>query len=653
MLSARRFVVGTRFRWQGNDFDVKMLLPDNRVNIQSTDTLALSTISVQELVGALFNGELVLVNSIGTSVPQPVRTLADYNTEDVERARFRFSVIEPLTGLSPATRTEELFKARASETGVGVASVYRWIADYEKNAYDLRSLIYASNARGGKDGSRLHPAVDAIVQNVVNEKYLRREKTPVKHIVREIALRVSEENNVRLADQKLDPPGRKAVTKRIEQLGLLERFQKQYGTEAAKRTGRQYNERERPQFALEQVEIDHTKADFIVVDESDNLPLGRLTVTTMLDRATAFPLGLYLGFDSGYYPVMSCMHHAICPKSDARALYGTEHEWNVHGIPFALIVDNGKEFVGRDLFDACEALGTQIVQTPGRSPHFKGKIERFFRTMNTSLMHTLPGTVFSNPHERADYASMKQACVGLNDLERIIHIFVLDEYAQEMHEGIGGVPAQAWQRQLDAGFSPRLPTSAEELRILLGRVDHRVLWHYGIEYENLRFNSAELVPLRLRMKGERVKIKIDPSDLSLIHVYDPFESRYVAVPALAQEYTSHLSLWKHRVICNFLSRERDQVDMNGLAQARRKIEAIVQEARGRAKGTGRSRSARWSTTGKSLVEMTPVSDARPTLPVISSPNASDDQEMPLPRSFDPLDLDDADGWEADYSLGIR
>jgi len=406
--------------------------------------------------------------------------------------------------------------------------------------------------------------------------------------------------------------------------------------------GRQYNDNQRPEFALEQVEIDHTKSDLIVVDDLDNLPLGRLTLTTVLDRATAYPLGIYLGFDSGYYPVMSCLHHSITLKPDTRVLYGTENRWVAHGIPFTLVVDNGKEFIGQDLFDACDILGIQLMQTPGRSPYFKGKIERFFRTMNTGLLHTLPGTVFSNPKDRADYNSMKQACIGLNDLERIIHIFLLDEYAQEKHEGIGGTPAGAWQRQLDGGFSPRLPVSAEELRILLGRVEHRVLWHYGIEFENLRYNTPELASLRMRMKGERVKIKVNPSDLSGIHVYDPFEGRYTPVPALAEVYTTNLSLWKHRVICNFLAREQDTVDMDGLARARRKIEAIVEAARGRAKGTGRSRTARWDTGGKSLGELAATTATAPKKPI-----------QQVSAAVPPIltEVDDMAGWSADYSLG--
>jgi putative transposase len=52
--------------------------------------------------------------------------------------------------------------------------------------------------------------------------------------------------------------------------------------------------------------------------------------------------------------------------------------------------------------------------------------------------------------------------------------------------------------------------------------------------------------------NRRVKIKYNPSDLSQIHVYDPDERLYIPVPALAQEYTQGLSLWKHKVIRNFV-----------------------------------------------------------------------------------------------------
>ena len=60
MLNSRRFIAGTQFRWKGLDHEIKLVLPGDRVNIQDTSTLVLSTIPVGELLAALFKGELAL-----------------------------------------------------------------------------------------------------------------------------------------------------------------------------------------------------------------------------------------------------------------------------------------------------------------------------------------------------------------------------------------------------------------------------------------------------------------------------------------------------------------------------------------------------------------------------------------------------------------
>ena len=81
-------------------------------------------------------------------------------------------------------------------------------------------------------------------------------------------------------------------------------------------------------------------------------------------------------------------------------------------------------------------------------------------------------------------------------------------------------------------------------------------------------------------------------------MYDPFEGRYLRVPALAQEYTQGLSLWKHRVIRHAVLEAQDRVDLEALGRAKRKIQQIVDAGRQRKRQSTRSRIARWDTAGK-------------------------------------------------------
>jgi putative transposase len=261
------------------------------------------------------------------------------------------------------------------------------------------------------------------------------------------------------------------------------------------------------------------------------------------------------------------------------------------------VVDNGKEFIGQDLEDACLLLGTTLEYNPVRTPEFKAAIERHFSTCN-GLFHALPGTTFSNVFQRGDYDSMARACITQQELEQMLHIFLADIYAERFHKGLEGVPARRWKAATEQGFSPRLPPNAHELLILLGRVAHRTIQHYGIDFLNLRYNSPNLALLRNRLNGEQVKIKYHPGDLSKLYVRDPFDDVYIAVPALAGDYVNGLSLWKHRIICAYVRRHQDQVDLAALGRAKRKIQEIVDAAMSRRRRRGGKKLGRWQNSGK-------------------------------------------------------
>ena len=93
----------------------------------------------------------------------------------------------------------------------------------------------------------------------------------------------------------------------------------------------------------------------------------------------------------------------------------------------------------------------------------------------------------------------------LDRLWELLHLWIVDVYTQEVHEGVGGhpqgkgVPAQLWQRALDEQFVPRLPPSRNDLLVLLTRTTKRKVHHYGIEFENLIYQSTALAPLRSKL----------------------------------------------------------------------------------------------------------------------------------------------------------
>lgn len=409
---------------------------------------------------------------------------------------------------------------------------------------------------------------------------------------------------------------------------------------------------------MERVEIDHTPVDVILIDAEDGLPLGRPTLTSVMDVATRYPLGYYLGFEPpSYLSVCEALAHAFKPKGDVCARYKTAHDWISYGLPRTLAVDNGREFKGRNLEDACLSLGIIIQYMPVMTPHFKGSIERLFRTQNSGLFHTLEGTTFANIFERGDYRSLEVAKLTLSDIDRALHIFLLDYYAERFHEGIQGIPARRWERSIADGFQPNLPANVEDIDILLGRTLTRTLFHYGVEIDGLRYNHSDLAHLRDQLKPneQQVKVKYHPGDISRIFIYNPFDRQYIEALAVNKAYAEGLSLWKHQVIRTFLKKERGRVDAEGLDWAKRQVREIVAEAKVRQRQNRSRRSvARWETNGRSAQNLTGDNSATPLPPPMDTesqvpaiPEATSGPLHNLKLTFTVEELE-AEGWRTSH-----
>lgn len=530
-----------------------------------------------------------------------------------------------------------------SLTKVSVASMYRWTRAFEASGNDERVLAPGTERCGNPGMLRLDETRETIIEQAMRACASNGEIVTIDDVTNEVERVISAKNAALPETDRLTAPHRSTIARRLEDAD--ERATRDRSTD------RQYGRTPYPLVPLEEAEMDGTRSDFIVLDDRDDLPLGRLYSMWCLDRATRYPLGYYKGFEpNSYYAVMACLFHAIWEKGDIREKYGTEHNWLAYGKISKLIVDNAQCFIGKDLIDACRQLRIVLQFAPVRTPQFKAAIERLFRTLNTMIFHQIPGTTLSNPQQRGAYDSVGQACVYLSQVDHLVHTGIVDHYAESFHRGLGSIPARRWERALEQGFFPTLPESAERLQILLGRVAQRSVHHYGIEFLWLRYNCPELGSIRRHLKrGQQVGMKYHPGDLSRIHVWHPFDREYIEVPALDRDYTQHLSLWKHKIIVRATLREQKQVDRAGLGRARQRIQAIIQAGRDRRAISSRVQEGRWNTAGQSVTNMShpaqrPV--AEPPPPPIDDSSRTN---IPTPEILAVPPGIEQDGWELTFS----
>jgi putative transposase len=532
------------------------------------------------------------------------RDLSTYPPELVALARRRMKYLKEIDQRQPISMTQ-----RAIEPLIGSVSErindqdppgWRTVCrDYRKwigARRDIRAIILR-HAERGKRGTRLIPEVKAVSDRVIQELYLTAERKRVPEVHLEIVRRLTDANQFRPENDQLPTPSRSTIYREIARLCPYEVAAARYGKRRAEMEFRVSTSGPVTTRALERVVMDHTPSDLIVVDDNSMLPLGRPTLTTALDEHTRCPTGFYAGFEPpSCLAVMRCLKHAILPKAYLASQFpSVKNRWECYGVPELIVVDNPLEFHSTHFELACLQIGCDIQYAKVLVPWYKGKIERFQGTLNHDLLHGQPGTTFSNILERDDYDPGKHAVILLNTFREILHKWIVDVYLQTPHRGIKDTPAHRWQGETGGLPSP-LPPSAAELDIVLGMTVQRVVFHYGIELEGLKYNGPELGELRRRIgPAAKVELTFDPGDLSYIHVFDPLKAAYVRVPAIDQGYARGLSLWQHRVIRRYAQRRLNaRTDLVALAQAKAEIRAMIERDFNRKSRRGRKRQARFT-----------------------------------------------------------
>lgn len=643
-MAGNRFTTGESFTWNDRPFTVRRCHKngDRTLVDETTGEIQATLTPLQTLVEELFAGKIRFEQAPNDEKGKPdtvtptqeeldptdgllsstcFLALEDYPPHLVEIARYRLRIVAPLVKMGrgkrtkkdveasieaaqeyapkpqpskgePPTGDEDADEAIADEEppgdedadkGTTVNSVYRWIPIFEQNKYDLRSLIPHTDKRGGGSHLKNKDQIETIISATLDDLYMVPETVTAGTIRDEVKKRVDEENEGLPPSKQLTTPCLRTIQRRIDALCALEVLKIKKGEAVAKRAIAQYGKTKYPDELLAEAEMDDTPADFMVVDDITGKVLGRPYLTYCLELSTRYPLGYYIGIEKpGYLTVMECLYHALCPKGDVMALYpGLQHQWLAYGLMELLRVDNGSHYTSQALKDVCDVLGINLQFTPVKTPTDKPSVERGLGTLN-GLFHSMPGTTFSNITERGDYDSKGRACVLLSELDRVVHIWLLDIYAQRPHKGLGGAtPEQKWLEKIGGLFVPSLPKSVDDIQVLLGRVEYRRIWHYGIEFENMRYNCAELGPLRFALGSKVTKIKYNPRDLGVIQVYDPFNDRYIPVPSLEPENAVGISQWRRRVIDAEARRKYGDVNAATRAQAARELTATFEESRAR------------------------------------------------------------------------
>lgn len=518
--------------------------------------------------------------------------LAEIDDEDWRIAEKRFAAIKPLTDRCTVGREEA--ERRAKEVGVDAATLYRWLQRYK--AYGLVTALIPQK-RGWKEGKgRIPHDAEQVILQVIQEFYLTPQRPTVQKTVIEVLRRCHE--------REVGAPSPSTIRSRIARLSEKEKLHGRGFREKAKNkffpaAGSFPN----ADFPLAVMQIDHTPADIILVDDVYRRPIGRPWITLAMDVYSRMVTGYYLSFDPpSETSVAMCVAHSMLPKEEWMMLHKVDAQWPVWGIPKTIHVDNGADFRSNNFQQSCLAYGISLEFRPVKQPRYGGHIERLLGTLLREI-HDLPGTTFSSIKDREGYDAEKNAAMTKSEFEGWLVALICKIYHQRQHSSIGCPPLRKWEIGIfgnaeiqGVGIPPR---PSDRLTILLDFLPsfRRTVQTFGVTIEGMGYYAEALRPwisATVPETGKKMEFvfRRDPRDISAIWFFDPVIKQYFKIP-FADQALPPMSMWEYQQAREKLKRE-GAVGINEyqILRAITELRSRVEEAKEKSKKARRQAQRR-------------------------------------------------------------
>jgi putative transposase len=537
-------------------------------------------------------GDLRSVKNASMAADTHSTDVAEIADADWRVAETRFAAIKPLVGRSMVGRND--VESRANELQLSVATLYRWMQRY--NAYGVVSALIPQK-RGWKEGNgRIPQFADLVIEQIIKNFYLTPQRPTAQKTVQEVQRKCQERG--------IEPPSPSTIRARIAKV-----------TEKDSLRGRGYKEKAKNKFLpaagsfpnanfpLAVVQIDHTPADIILVDDVFRKPIGRPWITLAIDVYSRMAVGYYLSFDPpSETSVAMCVAHASLPKEEWLVLHNVDAQWPVWGIPKTIHVDNGADFRSDNFQKSCLMYGINLEFRPVKQPRYGGHIERILGTLLTEI-HDLPGTTFSSIKDRDGYDAEKNATMTKSEFETWLVTLICKVYHQRMHAGIGMTPARKWEIGIFGNAEVQgigLPPRPENrLTLLLDFLPsfQRTVQTFGVTIDGVSYYAEALRPwinAQDKQTGKKLEctFRRDPRDISYIWFFDPTLKQYFQIPFADQSLPS-MSIWEYQQAKERLKKEGvKSVNEHQILRAITELRSHVEDAKERTKTARRQAQRR-------------------------------------------------------------
>ncbi len=458
-----------------------------------------------------------------------LRHLDSLTEKEKEAAAAIFEKLKPIIGRRRVPK--KLMEKITGSTGLHRTTIQRRISEFLKTG--TISALIAGKRPGGAGKSRLSPKSEAIIQDLIESKYLKINRITVVNLWEQVIQRCKELG--------LPRPHYNTIRNRIKNIPEQVLVKKREGYAVASRRFSQIITPFRDANEIFSViQIDHSPADIIVVDEDTRFPLAkRPTLTVGFDVCTGMFAGIYVSLNPASVDnVGICIYQCITPKDTWLKRLGVEETWPIWGFPSKIHVDNAMEFRSQSLELSLWEIGTEIKFRTKGKPQTGGHVESAIGILQKHI-HTLPGTTYSDPKKRGKYNSSKHAKLTVQELEKSLIEFICKKYHKTVP--VNGLSPEGYLKHyFDMGmykadrFQPILSEQdLRDLRIRCMPMKLVTIQQYGIRHNFIHYRDSLLnkwvgISNKERDDGKFV-VRFVPSDSSSIYFLDPVLKRYFEI----------------------------------------------------------------------------------------------------------------------------
>lgn len=204
--------------------------------------------------------------------------------------------------------------------------------------------------------------------------------------------------------------------------------------------------------------------------------------------------------------------------------------WRNRGLPSVLQPDRGRDFLSHAVQASLGYLGIICDPDPPYYPDRKGRIERFFRTLDTGCLRPLPGHMDAIGVTHTAAEKHLATLLTWRQLAEEIERWIVTDYHARTHSETGRTPAQMWEETVRL----RMPQSEDALDNLLLKSDKArrvrntgIDFHIGGKSDAGTRGGRYWAPELAYYAGCEVRVRYNPEDLDSILAYDAATGEYI------------------------------------------------------------------------------------------------------------------------------